>query len=87
MPVDPTNLPFLRGAPYREVSPAVSQDAPTVPAAAGGAVDATLKAESILLEEFNQASVMAYQAMEGAPTSSTSTSWRQACWPRGSASW
>jgi ADP-ribose pyrophosphatase len=50
MPFDVTTPPFSRAAPYREGE------------ASGG--DATLKLENMLLEEFNYASVTAYQAME-----------------------
>lgn len=50
MPFDVTSPPFSRGAPYRSDE-------------ASGA-DSTLKLENMLLEEFNYASVTAYQAME-----------------------
>ncbi len=50
MPFDVTSPPFARSAPYRE-------DEST-------GADATLKLENMLLEEFNYASVTAYQAME-----------------------
>ncbi len=50
MPFDVTSPPFARNAPYRDSE------------VAGG--DASLKLENMLLEEFNYASVTAYQAME-----------------------
>ena len=52
MPFDVTSPPFARNAPYREDE------------ASGAGADATLKLENMLLEEFNYASVTAYQAME-----------------------
>lgn len=72
MPRDPTNMPFERLATYLSDTGA---DEPTLPTRLAGdppaiaseptandAVDMRLKAESILLEEFNYASVVAYQA-------------------------
>lgn len=64
MPFDPRDAPFARSAPYRE-----AETDPRAASAAGIRVDGapvetTLKAESILLEEFNAASVAAYQAKE-----------------------
>jgi len=66
MPLDPTNPPFKRSLPdtgaAQEPSPAAS-----APGAGSGVVpqlDATLKLESMLLEEYNYASVTAYQANE-----------------------
>lgn len=61
MPFDPTNAPFGRPAAYREArfpSPAL----PSTSVYAPQTVETTLKAESMLLEEFNAASVEAYQA-------------------------
>lgn len=61
MPFDPTNAPFGRPAPYREAPYPV----PALPSVSGHtpqSVETTLKAESMLLEEFNAASVEAYQA-------------------------
>lgn len=62
MPLDPTNMPFQRAAPYRE------SEFPPPGALAGAApdgdVETTLKAENILLEEFNYAGAAAYQAKE-----------------------
>jgi hypothetical protein len=55
MPRDATNMPNPRSAPYREgekVTHGVDK------------LDTTLKIENMLLEEFNYASVAAYQAME-----------------------
>ncbi len=55
MPRDATNMPNPRPAPYREgekVTHAVDK------------LDTTLNIENMLLEEFNYASVAAYQAME-----------------------
>ena len=72
MPRDPTNMPFERLAAYLSDAnddsplPSLSHDTatsagePTPPT--DDAVDMRLKAESILLEEFNYASVVAYQA-------------------------
>ena len=79
MPRDPTNMPFERlaaylndanddptlpllthGEPPGADEPSVASVAPP----AEDAVDMRLKAESILLEEFNYASVVAYQAKE-----------------------
>jgi hypothetical protein len=56
MPRDATNMPFPRSAPYR-ASPSHQGDA-------GDGLDTTLNIENILLEEFNYASLTAYQAME-----------------------
>ena len=61
MPFDPTNAPFGRPAAYREAT----YPAPALPSVSGYSpqtVETTLKAESMLLEEFNAASVEAYQA-------------------------
>lgn len=68
MPTDPRDVPFARSAPYREaeadqraaVSGGIRMD--------GAPVETTLKAENILLEEFNAASVAAYQAKETGQT-------------------
>lgn len=54
MPADPTNMPFPR-AGTREAT-----DEPTD----GRQYDTTLKLESMLMEEFNYASITAYQALE-----------------------
>lgn len=57
MPADPTNMPFAR--------PGTRDDDTDLPALAGGGqYDATLKLESMLMEEFNYASIAAYQAYE-----------------------
>lgn len=53
MTLDPRNLPYERPAPF------LSAEAP-----ATGTDAHELKAESILLEEFNYAGVTAYQARE-----------------------
>jgi len=55
MPRDTTNMPHSRSAPYRS-----SESAPDT----GDKLDATLKLENMLLEEFNYASLTAYQSME-----------------------
>ncbi|HZC07110.1 MAG TPA: hypothetical protein VE338_15855 [Ktedonobacterales bacterium] len=57
MPRDIENMPFARTAPFQEGAPA---DTPTDTPAR----DASLRLENILLEEFNYASVTAYQAQE-----------------------
>ncbi len=57
MPADPTNMPFPRPE-TREGSDDLSA------LASGGQYDTTLKLESMLMEEFNYASVAAYQAYE-----------------------
>jgi 8-oxo-dGTP pyrophosphatase MutT (NUDIX family) len=71
MPRDPSNMPFARSAPFREDDapppgkPAESKDGASTPAKpAETRLDATLKAENMLLEEFNYASLTAYQAFE-----------------------
>ncbi len=79
MPRDPTNMPFERLATYlsEEATAADASFAPKAPTEAtpqagdvapgddvDDVVDLRLKAESILLEEFNYASVVAYQAKE-----------------------
>ncbi|MEO7002100.1 MAG: hypothetical protein ABI068_09765 [Ktedonobacterales bacterium] len=77
MPRDAMNMPFERPAPYLDAnavtlpfSPDVSGGAQAAQSGAGAnideSVDTQLKAESILLEEFNYASVTAYQAKEDA---------------------
>lgn len=53
MPMDPTNPPTQRSAPFRENETNSS-----------GGNDSGLKIENMLLEEFNYASTTAYQAME-----------------------
>src|SRR6266516_1957746 len=55
MPHDATNIPHSRSAPYRS-SESVSST--------GEKLDATLKLENMLLEEFNYAGLTAYQSME-----------------------
>jgi hypothetical protein len=55
MPRDATNMPHPRSAPYRS-----SESAPNT----GDKLDTTLKLENMLLEEFNYASLTAYQSME-----------------------
>ena len=54
MPADPTNMPFPRPG-TREATDELG---------GGGQYDATLKLESMLMEEFNYAGVTAYQAYE-----------------------
>lgn len=68
MPFDPRDIPFPRAAPYRAAE--ADPRAASLSAATAGAapIDSTLKAESILLEEFNAASVSAYQAKESGQT-------------------
>src|SRR5579872_5099227 len=75
MPFDPRDAPFPRAAPYREAEADPRASFASFPAGAAGAgmdsaapVETTLKAESILLEEFNAASVAAYQAKEAGQT-------------------
>ena len=53
MPMDPTNPPAQRSAPFRESE-----------ANSSSGNDSGLKIENMLLEEFNYASTTAYQAME-----------------------
>src|SRR6476646_5435335 len=53
MPMDMTNPPAQRSAPFREHE-----------AKSSGGLDGGLKIESMLLEEFNYAATAAYQAME-----------------------
>lgn len=69
---DPRDMPFARSAPYRERQEArsagggmtgVTAAASAAQALAGGEAT-TLRAENILLEEFNAAGVAAYQARE-----------------------
>lgn len=55
MPHDVTNMPMRRDAPFR-------QDAAGAPGL--GTLDAGLKLDNMLLEEYNYAGVTAYQAME-----------------------
>lgn len=62
MPFDPTNAPFARSAPYQSAE--YSTALPGGAAYGPQSVETTLKAESMLLEEFNAASVAAYQAKE-----------------------
>lgn len=69
MPHDPTSMPFPRHATFRDTDDTLPR---TLAARAIGTQgqagtapgDATLKAENILLEEFNHASVVAYQAKD-----------------------
>lgn len=58
MPLDATNMPFRRSAAFENKDSSFSESA-------GTRWDTTLKAESILLEEFNYVSVTAYQLKEG----------------------
>ena len=58
MPRDLTNMPFPRSAANQ------STENPEPEAGSHGALNRTLSIESMLLEEFNYASVTAYQAME-----------------------
>lgn len=53
MPRDPENMPFSRSASFQTAEPP-----------GGAARDSSLRLESMLLEEFNYASVTAYQAQE-----------------------
>src|ERR1700686_1195538 len=55
VPRDATNMPNPRPAPFRDGDKKIH---------AGNKLDATLNIENMLLEEFNYASVTAYQAME-----------------------
>src|ERR1051326_2388822 len=55
MPRDPMNMPFPRSANYRTTRPEVKPDEK---------LNGALNIENMLLEEFNYASVTAYQAME-----------------------
>lgn len=55
MPRDATNMPNPRPAPFRDGDKKIR---------AGNKLDATLNIENMLLEEFNYASVTAYQAIE-----------------------
>ncbi len=56
MPRDIENMPFGRNAPFQEAQETLTASAP--------ARDASLRLESMLLEEYNYASVTAYQAQE-----------------------
>ena len=58
MPRDLTNMPFPRSATFRGTDATEPQVTPT------DALNATLNIENMLLEEFNYASLTAYQAME-----------------------
>ena len=75
MPHDPTNMPFSRQATFRDPDDTLpgalaaravqTQTATRAEEQAGVARgDTTLKAENILLEEFNHASVVAYQSKD-----------------------
>lgn len=70
MPLDLTNPPFQRPAPHLRDDESLSSlgtssvIATTARPRAGGLLDASLKLENMLLEEFNYASTTAYQAME-----------------------
>src|SRR5947209_4402014 len=55
MPRDPMNMPFPRSANYRTTRPEVKPD---------DKLNGALNIENMLLEEFNYASLTAYQAME-----------------------
>ncbi len=60
MPLDATNPPFPRSAPFQ------NQKSETLPAqpASGSSLNTALTIENMLLEEFNYAGVTAYQSME-----------------------
>lgn len=58
MPRDLTNIPFPRSAPFRDTEATESQVTPIK------TLNTTLNIENMLLEEFNYASMTAYQAME-----------------------
>lgn len=58
MPSDATNMPYQRSAAFR------NDDSKGNMTSANDKLDTSLKLENILLEEFNYASVTAYQAME-----------------------
>lgn len=58
MPRDATNMPFPRSAAFR------GSDAAEPPTTPNNTLNATLNIENMLLEEFNYASLTAYQAME-----------------------
>lgn len=58
MPRDPTNMPFPRSAAFRGSGSMEPEAHP------GNTLNATLNIENMLLEEFNYASLTAYQAME-----------------------
>lgn len=69
MPHDPTSMPFPRQATFRDPDDTLpnmlAARAIQTQTLAGAALgDPTLKAENILLEEFNHASVVAYQAKD-----------------------
>jgi hypothetical protein len=69
MPHDPTSMPFPRHATFRDPDDTLPRTlavrAMQTQGQAGAAQgDPTLKAENILLEEFNHASVVAYQAKD-----------------------
>jgi len=58
LPRDATNMPFPRSAPYRSSDPAEPATS------ASDKLGTSLNIENMLLEEFNYASVTAYQSME-----------------------
>ena len=58
MPLDATNMPFRRSAAFENNDSSFPESADTK-------WDTSLKAESILLEEFNYISITAYQLKEG----------------------
>lgn len=69
MPHDPTSMPFSRHATFRDPDDTLpkmhaARTVQTLEQAGAPPGDATLKAESILLEEFNHASVVAYQVKD-----------------------
>jgi ADP-ribose pyrophosphatase len=66
MPLDPTNAPFSRSARYRDPADLALEGLGSETGASPGAgqLDTSLKLQDMLLEEFNYASVTAYQAME-----------------------
>lgn len=57
MPRDALNMPYKRPAAYRADDESAADAVP-------GGLDSTLKLDNMLLEEFNYASVTAYQALE-----------------------
>jgi hypothetical protein len=58
MPRDPSNIPQARSAPFRHNDPSQQGNG------SGNKLNAMLNLENILLEEFNYASLTAYQAIE-----------------------
>jgi hypothetical protein len=58
MPHDLTNMPFQRSPAFRSSNSTEPEVSP------GDKLNTTLNMENMLLEEFNYASLTAYQAME-----------------------